>query len=151
MTTTFASGTYESATGGPGAGNQTMEPIVWDATISPTFPDFNNVINVQEIVSTGVDQRAYFRNNALPRKQQGLFYKSFATQAEANTIRDQLNLSTARAITVTMVQAGVTIGPKVMRITQPRAQVVNGQLAGVGLTTASTSFTLVFRCMLEGF
>ena len=151
MTTTFANGTYESAEGGPGAGNQTMDPITWDATVSPTFPDFNNVVNVQEISSMGVDQRAYFRTNALPRKHQGRFYKSFATQAEANRVRDQLNLSAARALTVTMTQAGVTIGPKNMRITQPRAQVVNGQLSGVGLSTSSTSFTLMFTCMLEGF
>ena len=151
MTTTFANGTFESAEGGPGAGNQKMDPITWDATVSPKFPDFNNVVNVEEIAAMGVDQRAYFRTNALPRRHKGRFYKSFATLAEAQRMRDQLNLSPARALTVTMTQAGITIGPKIMRITQPRAQVINGQLSGVGLSTSSTSFTLMFTCMLEGF
>jgi len=149
--TTFANGTFESAEGGPGAGNQTMGPITWDATTKPTFPDFNKVINIRPIVSAGVDRRSYFRENALPRKQPGKFYKTFATQAEANRLRDQLNLSPARALTVTMTQAGVTIGPKIMTITEPLARVVNSQLAGKDLSTASNSFTLIFTCMLEGF
>jgi len=151
MTTTFTGGTFESATGGPAAGNQAMDPVTWDATIRPTFPDFNNIINIESIESAGVDQRGYYRRNALPRKHPSEFYKSFGTEAEAARFRDQLNLAPARAVTVTMTQAGITIGPNVMRITQPRALLINGQLAGIGLSTASTSFTVRFTCILEGF